>query len=130
MRRWSCGCSRHRATATCGARCARRSRPRSSRGAAAPPSARAAFGTELVCQVPVTLPNGKNATQPSRIIGINGSRWLLRANLLGRPAVDPDADTELLDVLTTVAVRRGSHAMPVGDPLPLTLPSEARRPGS
>ncbi len=85
------------------------------------------FGTELVCQVPVTLPDGKNATQPSRIIGINGSRWLLRASLLGRPAVDPDADTELLDVLTTVAVRRGSHAMPVGDPLPLTLPSEARR---
>ena len=88
------------------------------------------FGTELVCQVPVTTPDGKSANQPSRIIGINGSRWLLRATLLGRPAVEPDADTELLDALTTVAVRRGSHAMPVGDPLPLTLPSEARRQGS
>ena len=27
--------------------------------------------------------------QPSRVIGINGSRWLLRATLLGRPAVEP-----------------------------------------
>jgi hypothetical protein len=88
------------------------------------------FGTELVCQLPVTTPDGKSATQPSRIIGINGSRWLLRATLLGRPAADPDSDTELLDALTTVAVRRGSHAMPVGDPLPLTLPAEARRQGS
>ena len=49
------------------------------------------FGTELVCQMPVTLPDGKAAMQPSRVIGINGTRWLLRATLLGRPAVEPEA---------------------------------------
>ena len=27
-------------------------------------------------------------TQPSRCIGVNGPRWLLRATLLGRPAVE------------------------------------------
>ncbi len=65
------------------------------------------FGTELVCQMPVTLPDGKTGLQPSRVIGINGPRWLLRATLLGRPAVEPDAGTTFEDALTTVAVRRG-----------------------
>jgi Protein of unknown function (DUF3710) len=88
------------------------------------------FGPELVCQMPVTLPDGKAATQPTRVIGINGTRWLLRATLLGRPAVEPEAGAAFEDALTTVAVRRGAHAMPVGDPLALTLPPEARRTGS
>jgi hypothetical protein len=87
------------------------------------------FGTELVCQMPVTLPDGTAGMQPSRVIGINGTRWLLRATLLGRPAVEPDAGAPFEEALTTVAVRRGSHAMPVGDPLALTLPPEARRTG-
>ncbi len=72
--------------------------------------------------MPVTLPDGKTGLQPSRVIGINGPRWLLRATLLGRPAVEPDAGTTFEDALTTVAVRRGAHAMPVGDPLALSLP--------
>ena len=87
------------------------------------------FGTELVCQMPVTLPDGKSAMQPSRVIGINGTRWLLRATLLGRPAVEPEAGAELEEALNTVAVRRGAHAMPVGDPLALTLPPDARPSG-
>ena len=87
------------------------------------------FGTELVCQMPVTLPDGKSGTQPSRVIGINGTRWLLRATLLGRPAVEPETGAAFEDALTSVAVRRGSHAMPVGDPLPLSLPPDARRSG-
>ncbi len=87
------------------------------------------FGTELACQMPVTLPDGKSALQPTRVIGINGPRWLLRATLLGRPAVEPEAGTAFEDALATVAVRRGSHAMPVGDPLALTLPPDARKTG-
>ena len=87
------------------------------------------FGTELVCQMPVTLPDGKSALQPTRVIGINGPRWLLRATLLGKPALEPDAGAAFEDALTTVAVRRGSHAMPVGDPLALTLPPDARKSG-
>jgi hypothetical protein len=88
------------------------------------------FGTELVCQMPITLPDGQAGMQPSRVIGINGTRWLLRATLLGRPAVEPEAGATFEDALSTVAVRRGSHAMPVGDPLALTLPPDARRSGS
>ncbi len=85
------------------------------------------FGTELVCQLSVQTNDGKTAQQPSRIIGVNGPRWMLRATFLGRPAVDPDNAVEWEDTLAKVVVRRGDHAMPVGDPLPLTLPENARR---
>ena len=85
------------------------------------------WGTELVCQMPVQRPDGTTATQPSRIIGINGDRWMLRASFLGRPATDPDATTEWEDALAQVVVRRGEGAMPVGEPLPVRLPDDARR---
>jgi hypothetical protein len=88
------------------------------------------FGTELVCQMPVARPDGTSGLQPSRVIGINGTRWLLRATLLGRPAVEPETGKPFEEALTAVAVRRGDHAMPVGDPLTLTLPPDARRSGS
>ena len=87
------------------------------------------FGPELVCQMPVTMPDGKSGLQPSRVIGINGSRWMLRATVLGKPAVEPEAGAAFEDALATVAVRRGSHAMPVGDALVLSLPPDARRTG-
>ena len=85
------------------------------------------WGTELVCQMPVKRPDGTDATQPSRIIGINGDRWMLRASFLGRPALDPDNTAEWEDALAQVVVRRGEQAMPVGEPLPVRLPDDARR---
>ena len=85
------------------------------------------FGPELVCQLTVKTPDGRTGQQPSRIVGINGSRWMLRATFLGKPAVDDETATSWEDALTQIAVRRGDEAMPVGDALPLTLPDEARR---
>jgi hypothetical protein len=87
------------------------------------------YGTELLCQLPVVLPDGTTGLQPSRIIGINGSRWLLRATMLGQPAVELETGAAFEQALATVAVRRGSHAMPVGDALALTLPPDARHSG-
>ena len=85
------------------------------------------FGPELVCQVQVKRKEGGTATQPSRIIGINGPRWLLRATFFGKPALEPDAAADWEETVTRIAVRRGDHAMPVGEPLPVTLPDQARR---
>jgi hypothetical protein len=85
------------------------------------------FGTELVCQMQVVLPDGSQAMQPSRIVGVNGSRWLLRATFLGQPAVEPDDAEQWEDALASVVVHRGTHAMPAGDALPLTLPDQAQR---
>ena len=85
------------------------------------------WGTELVCRMPVTRPDGTQAVQPSRIIGVNGERWMLRASLLGRPAMEPETSQEWEDTLAQIVVRRGSEAMPVGEALPVTLPHDARR---
>ena len=85
------------------------------------------FGPELQCQLSVQTSEGRTGSQHSRIIGINGSRWMLRATLLGRPATEPEASAAWEETLRRTIVRRGDHAMPVGDPLPLTLPADARR---
>lgn len=87
------------------------------------------FGTELVCQVPVQRSDGTAATQPSRIVGVNGPRWMLRASLLGRPALEPEGAGEWEDALAQVVVRRGADARPVGEPLEVVLPDQARRVG-
>lgn len=84
------------------------------------------FGTELVCEVRVTRPDGQTGTQTSRVIGVNGPRWLLRATFLGEPAREPDAAAEWEAAIEHLAVRRGNHAMPVGEQLPLNLPDGAQ----
>jgi hypothetical protein len=86
------------------------------------------WGIELVCQMQVVGPDGSRAIQPSRIVGINGGRWLLRATFLGRPAVEPEDAGAWEDALAAVVVHRGSHAMPSGDALPLVLPQSGQQP--
>lgn len=85
------------------------------------------WGTELMAHLPVKMPDGSSGNQVSRIIGINGPRWLLRATLLGRPAVDEAYGKAWEDGITGVVVRRGSEAKPVGEALPLTLPPGAQK---
>ena len=82
------------------------------------------YGTELHCQLTVRTEDGRTANQPSRIVGINGGRWLLRATLLGRAATEPDAVGPWDTAIETTVVRRGVGAMPSGGELPLTLPSQ------
>lgn len=84
------------------------------------------FGTELVCEVRMTRPDGQTGTQTSRVIGVNGPRWLLRATFLGEPAREPEAAQEWESAIEQLAVRRGAHAMPVGEQLPLSLPDGAQ----
>lgn len=87
------------------------------------------FGPELICQLAVKTPDGRTGQQASRIVGINGSRWMLRATFLGKPATEPDSAQAWEDALSQLAVRRGDEAMPVGDPLPVTVPEQARKIG-
>jgi hypothetical protein len=81
------------------------------------------WGTELICQV------GQRGgdSRVTRVVGINGPRWMLRASLLGTPATKPDDAGAWEDSIRKVAVRRGSHAMPVGEALPVVMPPQARR---
>jgi hypothetical protein len=80
------------------------------------------WGTELRVVMPVTLPDGRTAQQPSRVVGIPGPRWLLRATLFGRAAVEPAQDGDVESALRDVVVVRGSDALPPGDPIPMRMP--------
>lgn len=84
------------------------------------------YGTELLCQRPATSPEGEEGVAPSRVIGVNGDRWMLRATFLGRPAMEPDS-AEWDDILSSLVVHRGSEAMAAGEALPLHLPPQARK---
>jgi hypothetical protein len=86
------------------------------------------WGSELICELAVQTPEGPK-TQVTRLIGINGPRWMLRATLAGKPALEPEASGDWEDSLAQIVVRRGSHAMPVGEALPVSLPDNARRMG-
>lgn len=83
-------------------------------------------GAELEVVMPARTPDGQAATQPSRVVGISGPRWLLRATFLGRPAVSPDPGGDLESAVRDVVVVRGSAPMAPGEPLPLVMPSDAR----
>lgn len=87
------------------------------------------FGTELFVQQPITTEDGQQAIQPSRVIGCQGPRWLLRATLLGAPAMDPEQAARWETAIRQIGVRRGSEAMAPGEALPLSLPADARKLG-
>jgi hypothetical protein len=87
------------------------------------------FGPELLCQVTVKAADGRTGTQNSRIIGVNGSRWLLRATLLGSAAATIDSGS-WEDVIEKVVVNRGNQPMPVGVELPLRVPADLPAPDS
>ena len=84
------------------------------------------FGTEVRCVLPVKTPDGADAVQPSRVIGVDGPRWTVRGTFLGPVAQDPRDDGDLMDVFRGVVVVRGPEARRAGEVLPLTLPAGAR----
>jgi hypothetical protein len=81
------------------------------------------WGTELICEVR----QRGGGSQVSRVIGINGPRWMLRCSLLGAGATRPEDAKDWEESIRRVAVHRGAQAMPVGEGLPLVMPPQARR---
>jgi Protein of unknown function (DUF3710) len=80
------------------------------------------YGTELHIVAPVTGPRGEQLRQPSRVIGIDGPRWMLRATFFGSTATEPDSGGVLEQALRDVVVVRGSGPIPPRAPLPLRMP--------
>lgn len=83
------------------------------------------YGPELHVKVPVDLPDGEKGFQPSRIVGIEGPRWLLRATFLGAAGLEPSDEGLLMDTLRDVIVARGSEPRIPRESLLLTLPANA-----
>lgn len=84
------------------------------------------YGKELRVVMPVTTPDGQQVSQPSRVHGIRGPRWLLRATFLGQPALEPDPAGLVETALREVIVVRGKDPMSPGEALPLVMPANAQ----
>jgi hypothetical protein len=87
------------------------------------------YGPELHLVLNVKDADGRTGQQQSRVVGIVGPRWLLRATFYGRPAVQPDPDAPIETALRNVIVVRGTGPMPPGDALPMALPPNATPAG-
>lgn len=86
------------------------------------------YGPELKVVVPATMPDGKQATQTTRVLGVDGPRWLLRATFFG-PAVDRSKAGELDDAFRDTVVVRGVEPMPPREPIRLRMPSDLQAAG-
>lgn len=82
------------------------------------------WGPELRVAMMVTTPDGQTGTQPSRVYGIGGPRWMLRATMFGKPAMEPEEGDLAELALRDVIVRRGDQPHAPGESLPLTPPSD------
>lgn len=83
------------------------------------------FGKELQIQVPVEAPDGEQSVQPSRIVGVDGPRWLLRGTFMGRAALNPDPEGVLESAFRDVVVVRGTTPMAPREQIPVVLPEGA-----
>ena len=82
------------------------------------------YGPQLRLRVPASGQGGRSKVQVSRVVAVEGPRWLLRATFLGTAAQGADAALE--QALREVVVVRGEQAMRPREPLPLRLPPQAR----
>lgn len=81
-------------------------------------------GTELRVVMPVQTPDGRRASQLTRVVGVDGPRWLLRGTFLGRSAQQPDSENPLESAFRDVIVVRGDSAMAPRVMLPLRMPAQ------
>lgn len=84
------------------------------------------FGTEMRLVVPVQSPEGKQVLQPSRVSGIDGPRWMLRATFLGKATTDASVFQQLAALVRQVVVVRGAGPMPPGDVITLKPPPDSQ----
>jgi hypothetical protein len=86
------------------------------------------FGTEIKVVVPVRISEGRSATQASRIVGVEGPRWLLRGTFLGRSASEADPEGMIESAFRSVIVVRGEGPMSPREVIPLQMPAQVRPP--
>lgn len=82
------------------------------------------FGTELKVVMPVQTPDGRSGSQASRIVGVEGPRWLLRGTFLGESAEHADPDGVVEGAFRDVIVVRGEEPMTPREMLPMQMPTQ------
>lgn len=85
-----------------------------------------AFGPQLQVVVPAQTPDGRVGTQTSRIVGVDGPRWMLRGTFLGKSATDVGADEVLDQAFRDVIVVRGDAPMAPRAMIAMRMPDQSR----
>jgi hypothetical protein len=80
------------------------------------------WGPVLRITIPVTLPDGKQGVQPSVALGIDGPRWMLRATILGKAALDQEQMNTMMAIVQDTVVVRGEEPMAPGEVVALVPP--------
>lgn len=80
------------------------------------------FGVELHLNVKVAGERGRQETQAQRLWGVDGPRWFLRVNVVGRAAVDDGELSEVEAFVRDIVIVRGREAMAPRGALPVNLP--------
>lgn len=81
------------------------------------------FGPEVEALIPKPE---VNETRHVRLVGVDGPRWMLRAEIVGQAVTDSEAREAVYDYLRRVVVDRGSDPHPVRDVIELTMPESAQ----
>lgn len=84
------------------------------------------FGDELLVRLPAKLPDGRKGERIARFLGIDGPRWMIRAMIMGKAAMNQDEATILYDILKNTVIDRGDQPLPARQMLELTPPENVQ----
>lgn len=90
--------------------------------------AKGRWGQEIQASVAATAPNGAKGQIFTRLIGVEGPRWLLRIDLIGPAAVDQEQFQPVADLIDNLVVYRDDVPRPPLTPIPISLPGAAAAP--
>lgn len=82
--------------------------------------AEGAFGPEIFFETKVR----EGVEIPTRIVGVDGPRWMLRGIFAGPAAVGGEEKEYLDSFFSTVIADRGKEPLAPGDPVPLAFPPQ------
>jgi hypothetical protein len=88
------------------------------------------YGTELHLQIPAQTPDGQEGVQPTRVVAVEGPRWMLRATFLGRAALEPSDEGILAESLRDTIVVRGQEPRASREALPIETSAVASVPAA
>jgi hypothetical protein len=81
------------------------------------------WGPVLRMTIPASTPDGKQGLQPSVVLGIDGPRWMLRATMIGKAAIDQAQMNQMMGIVQDTVVVRGDGPMAPGEILALSPPT-------
>ncbi|MDN6172523.1 MAG: DUF3710 domain-containing protein [Yaniella sp.] len=84
------------------------------------------FGKELLIRIPAELPDGRKGERIARFLGVDGPRWMIRAMIMGKAALNQDQAALLYDILKNTVIDRGEQPLPARQMLELTPPENVQ----